>query len=315
MTARVSVAVLPTPLRAAPRLSDALGVEVWLKRDDLTGLGLGGNKARPLDYLLGDALAQSADWFVTGGGPRSNWVLMAALAALGRGFGVEVVLFGTEDAPNEGCLRLLRQLSGAKITFTGSPERSSVDPMLDVVASKLRSRGCRPYVVGRGGAGPVGALGYVDAVDEIGLQMEEQGKTAGTIWLATGSCGTQAGLVAGYRRPGYGGSAVVGVTVHRPVAECRQRIADISEAALDLLGVDARSAVRWEVLDGLCPDPGEVDEAAKLMMRTEGVFLDPEFGAPALSALIGDGRSLATEPVVFLVTGGAPALFGGGTPQ
>lgn len=310
MTARVSVATLPTPLVAAPRLSEALGLEVWLKRDDLTGLGLGGNKARPLDYLLGDALAEGADYFVTGGGPGSNWVLMAALAALGRGLGVEVVLFGTDDAPAVGCLRLLKQLPGVGITFTGSPERSSVDTLLESVSSRLRGRGRRPYVVGRGGAEPVGALGYVDAVDEMGPQLADKGIAAGTVWLATGSCGTQAGLVAGYRRPGRSGTRIVGVSVHRPLEECRQRITAISDAALDLLEVEIRPEVQWEVLDGLSPDPVRVKEAARLMMTTEGIFLDPEFGAPAFAALA-NGAAQVTEPVVFLVTGGAPGLFAG----
>ncbi len=310
MTARVSVATLPTPLVAAPRLSEALGLEVWLKRDDLTGLGLGGNKARPLDYLLGDALAEGADYFVTGGGPGSNWVLMAALAALGRGLGVEVVLFGTDDAPAVGCLRLLKQLPGVGITFTGSPERSSVDTLLESVSSRLRERGRRPYVVGRGGAEPVGALGYVDAVDEMGPQLADKGIAAGTVWLATGSCGTQAGLVAGYRRPGRSGTRIVGVSVHRPLEECRQRITAISDAALDLLEVEIRPEVGWEVLDGLSPDPVRVREAARLMMTTEGIFLDPEFGAPAFAALANRAAQV-TEPVVFLVTGGAPGLFAG----
>ncbi len=313
MTARVSVATLPTPLVAAPRLSEALGVEVWLKRDDLTGLGLGGNKARPLDYLVGDALAGGADYFVTGGGPGSNWVLMAALAALGRGLGVEVVLFGTKDAPEVGCLRLLKQLPGVTVTFTGTPDRSSVDPLLESVSSDLRERGHRPYVVGRGGAGPVGALGYVDAVDEMSSQLEEQGVDAGTVWLATGSCGTQAGLVAGYRRPGCASTKVVGVSVHRPLEECRQRIAAISDAALDLLEVEDRPAADWDVLDGLRPDPEQVGDAARLMMTTEGLFLDPEFGAPALAALV-SGAAEVAEPVVFLVTGGAPGLFVGPPP-
>ena len=310
MTARVSVATLPTPLVAAPRLSEALGLEVWLKRDDLTGLGLGGNKARPLDYLLGDALAEGANYFVTGGGPGSNWVLMAALAALGRGLGVEVVLFGTDDAPAVGCLRLLKQLPGVRIAFTGSPERSSVDTLLESVSSRLRERGHRPYVVGRGGAEPVGALGYVDAVDEMGPQLADKGIAAGTVWLATGSCGTQAGLVAGYRRPGRSGTRIVGVSVHRPLEECRQRITAISDAALDLLEVEIRPEVEWEVLDGLSPDPVRVREAARLMMTTEGIFLDPEFGAPAFAALA-NGAAQVTEPVVFLVTGGAPGLFAG----
>ena len=308
MTSRVTVATLPTPLVAAPRLSDALDLEVLLKRDDLTGLGLGGNKARPLDYLIGDALAQGADYFVTGGGPGSNWVLMAALAALGRGLGVEVVLFGRDDAPEVGCLRLLRRLPGVGITFTGDPVRSSVDPLLDTLSDRLGEDGHRPYQVGRGGADPVGALGYVDAVDEMDSQLAAEGLEAATIWLATGSCGTQAGLVAGHRRPGISRRKIVGVSVHRPLEECRQRITHMSEGALDLLQVEDRPQVPWEVLDQLQPDGDEVRAAARLMVRTEGVFLDDEFGAPALAALI--ERAAEVEgPVVFLVTGGAPSLF------
>lgn len=308
MTARASIATLPTPLMAAPRLSDALGVEVLLKRDDLTGLGLGGNKARPLDYLLGDALARKADYFVTGGGPGSNWVLMAALAALGRGLGVEVVLFGTEDAPQVGCLRLLKRLPRVRITFTGSPKRPSVDPLLESVSSRLREQGHRPYTVGRGGADPVGALGYVEAVDELDAQLAARAWEAATLWLATGSCGTQAGLVAGHRRPGSARRCIVGTSVHRPVEECRRRISDISEQALNLLEVDDRRSATWGILDQLHPDPEQVGMAADLMVRTEGIFLDPEFGAPALAALI-ERASEVTGPVVFLVTGGTPSLF------
>lgn len=310
MIARVPIAALPTPLVAAPRLSEALGVEVWLKRDDLTGLGLGGNKARPLDYLLGDALAKGADYFVTGGGPGSNWVLLASIAALSRGLRVEVVLFGSENAPDVGCLRLLRRLPGVGITFTGDPARHSVDPRLESVSSQLRGRGRRPYTVGRGGAGPVGALGYVTAVDETDAQLAHQGVEASTVWLATGSCGTQAGLVAGHRRPGRRRRRIVGVSVHRPLEECRQRIASMSEAALDLLEVDVRPRVDWTVLDALCPEPDRVDAAARLMISTEGVYLDREFGAVALAALM-ERAEHVEGPVVFLVTGGAPSLFTG----
>lgn len=310
MIPRVSVATLPTPLSAAPRLSEALGLEVWLKRDDLTGLGLGGNKARPLDYLLGDALAKGADYFVTGGGPGSNWVLLASTAALSRGLRVKVVLFGSENAPEIGCLRLLRRLPGVGITFTGDPARHSVDPQLEAVSSQLRRRGHRPYTVGRGGAGPVGALGYVTAVDEMDSQSARRGVEAPTVWLATGSCGTQAGLVAGHRRPGGRRRHIVGVSVHRPLEECRQRIASMSDAALDLLEVDVRPPVDWTVLDALRPEPEEVDSAARLMISTEGIYLDREFGAPALAALM-ERAEHVVGPVVFLVTGGAPSLFAG----
>ena len=310
MIPRAPVAILPTPLQTAPRLSEALGKEVWLKRDDLTGMGLGGNKARSLDYLIGDALATGADCFVTGGGPGSNWVLMAALAALGRGMRAEVVLFGGDDAPQLGCLRLLRRLPGVGITFTGDPARSSVDPLLDSVSQRLGEAGHRSYTVGRGGAGPVGALGYVDAVDELDAQLTEQGGQVATVWLAAGSCGTQAGLVAGHGRPGSHRRSIIGASVHRPVGECRERIREMSEGALDLLGVEERVAVSWEVLDQLRPHPEQVEAAAQLMIRTEGIFLDPEFGAPALAALV-EQIDEVESPVVFLVTGGVPGLFSG----
>lgn len=313
MIARTDVAILPTPLVAAPRLSESLGKEVWLKRDDLTGLGLGGNKARPLDYLLGDALARRSDCFVTGGGPGSNWVLLAALAALSRGLAVEVVLFGGADAPDVGSLRLLKRLPGVGITFTGDPARSSVDPVLESVSSRLREGGRRPYTVGRGGAGAVGALGYVTAVDELDSQLARRGVAAATVWLATGSCGTQAGLVAGHRRPGRARRSIVGVSVHRPLDECRERIAAMADGALDLLDVDVRPQVEWTVLDGLRPDPERVRAAARLMIGAEGIFLDPEFGAPALAALR-ERAGQVRGPVVFLVTGGAPGLFAGRSP-
>jgi len=307
---RVPVATLPTPLAPAPRLSEDLGLEVWLKRDDLTGLGLGGNKARPLDYLLGDALAEGADYFVTGGGPGSNWVLMAAIAARSRGLKVEVVLFGTHEAPEVGCLRLLKRLPGVGITFTGTPARHSVDALLESVSSHLRERGHRPYTVGRGGAGPVGALGYVMAVDEMDEQLAFQGIEVPTIWLAAGSCGTQAGLVAGHRRPDRRPRHIVGVSVHRPVEECRQRIVSMSDAALDLLEVDERPPVDWTVLDALCPEPEPVSAAARLMIDTEGIYLDREFGSPALAALV-ERSDQVKGPVVFVVTGGVPSLFVG----
>ena len=310
MIPRVAVATLPTPLRAAPRLSESLGVQVWLKRDDLTGLGPGGNKARPLDYLIGDALARDADYFVTGGGPGSNWVLLAAIAALSRGLQVEVVLFGAKNPPPVGCFRLLSQLPGVVITFTGDPARPSVDPVLASVSSQLRERGHRPYTVGRGGAEPVGALGYVTAVDELDTQLACRAVEASTIWLATGSGGTQAGLVAGHRRPGQNRRHIVGLSVHRSVEECRQRIAAMSDAALDLLEVDVRPEVEWTVLDGLSPDPARIEAAARLMINAEGVLLDHEFGAPALAALA-ERADEVEGPVVFLVTGGAPGLFAG----
>ena len=280
-----------------------------LKRDDLTGVGLGGNKARAVEFHVGAAEAAGADVFVTGGGPRSNWVLTAAVGAAARGLAVELVMFGDRPPVGRGSLELLDRLEGVRVSFTGDPVRPSVDPVLAAVVERLRRGGHAPYVVGRGGADAVGALGYLTAVDELEGQLSEAGVAPRTIWLATGSCGTQAGLVAGYRRRA-SGSRIVGASVHRPVDECRQRIQGISEATLDMLTVRERYEVAWEVIDERHCDPGRVEAAAALMARTEGVFLDPEFGSPALAALAQRAPEVA-GPVVFLVTGGTLNLFYG----
>ena len=307
--ARARLATLPTPLLAAPRLSEEIRIEILLKRDDLTGLGLGGNKARAVEFHVGAAEAAGSDVFVTGGGPRSNWVLAAAVGAAARGLDVEVVLFGDRATAGPGSLELMDRLDGVRVVFTGDPARPSVDPVLEAVAERRCRDGRRPYVVGRGGADPVGAVGYVAAVDELDEQLREAGAVPRTVWLATGSCGTQAGLVAGYRRRA-GDHRVVGVSVHRPLDECRRRIGEISEAVLDLLAVEDRHEVAWEVLNQLHPDPEQIEAAAALMARTEGIFLDPEFGSPALAELVRRAGDVPA-PVVFLVTGGILNLFCG----
>ena len=309
MIPRTPLAILPTPLKPAHRLSEELGLEVWLKREDMTGLGLGGNKIRSLEYLIGEAEHQDADVLVTGGGPQSNWVMLAALAAVTRGMGVEIVYFGP-PSPLEGNLLLVSRLPGVVYSFTGDPTRSSVDPALETVRERCAAAGRRPYVIGRGGAGPVGALGYLNATLELDAQVDALGITPATVWLSTGSCGTQAGLVAGHALSG-SERLVVGVTVHRPASECRERIGSISRAALDLVG-QTGNPVDWDVLDGQL-DAGPAQTAAAqaahdLCVRTEGIFLDPEFCAPAMAELM-IRRSEVKGPVVFLLTGGAPTLF------
>lgn len=307
--ARAPLANLPTPLAPAPRLSEAVGIEILLKRDDLTGLGLGGNKARAVEFHVGAAEYTGADVFVTGGGPRSSWVLTAAVGATARGLAVELVMFGDRPPPGTGSLELLDLLDGVNVTFTGDRARSSVDPMLITLEGRLRRSGRRPYVVGRGGADPVGAFGYLAAVEELEEQLREARVAPRTLWLPTGSCGTQAGLVAGYRRRA-NGISIMGASVHRPVDECEQRIRAISEAALDMAAVGERHEVLWELLDERKTDPRQVESATVVMARTEGILLDPEFGSPALAALMRTAPDLE-GPVVFLVTGGTLNLFYG----
>jgi len=316
---RASLVLAPTPLHPAPRLSRELGVPILLKRDDLTGLGLGGNKLRGLEYIIADLRRNGCDCLVTGAGPQSNWTMLTALACLRYQVEPHVVCYG-EGAASEGNMRLHRWL-GTDVRFTGDPDRSSVDVGMAAVMAELRAQGKRPYLVPRGGATPLGALGYVRASVELAAQLTALGERPSALWLATGSCGTQSGLVAGaaltdapYR--------VVGVAVSRPVAQCRERVRSLAAAAAALAGT-AAAIGQPEVLDGWIgpgygvPSP-EGQQAARLVAATEGVFLDATFGAKAMAALVAEcraGRVRGTQ--VFLVGGGAPTLFagsGGGPP-
>ena len=318
---RVELATVPTPLRPAPELSTVLGTEIWFKRDDLTGFGLGGNKVRALEYLLGDALSQGSDCLVTGSGPQSNWAMLAALAARRCGLDAYLVCYGS-PVPATGNL-LLAELAGARITFTGSPERASVDAGTAALADELRREGRRPCVLPRGGATPIGALGYAHASLELAEQLLATGLRPRQLWLATGSGGTQGGLLAGawWLRLPY---EVVGVTVSRPVPQCLQQVGKLAAGVEKLLcagahddaGVSSRAVT---VIDGfLGPGYGIASaggtDAARLVARTEGIFLDPVFGAKAMAALISAlsgvvNDSRAISPIVFLVTGGVPTLF------
>ena len=320
---RAPLVTAPTPLHPAHRLSDAIGVEVWFKREDLTGLGLGGNKARGLEYLIGDALAQGCDCLVTGAGPQSNWAMLAALAARRYGLEPYLVCYGS-PVPATGNL-LLDQLAGADVRFTGELDRASVDAAIEKLGGELTAAGRRPYVVPRGGATDRGAAGYVSASVELADQLMTTGLAPSELWLATGSCGTQAGLLAGARwlRSPY---QVMGVTVSRPVDECVARIGTLAAASAKLLGLPrgggglqgvGAAGSDVSVVDGyLGPGYGkasaEGERATRLVARTEGVFLDPVFGAKAMAALLDAANARRVEgPVVFLVTGGAPTLFAG----
>lgn len=310
---RVRLAQLPTPLHAAPRLSDVLGVEVWLKRDDLTGVGLGGNKVRGLEFLLADAVRQGCDIVVTGGAQQSNWAMLAALTA--RMLGLDAMLVHVGEAPavltgNQA----LSALAGAELRFTGDDERSAVDRAIDVACAQLRAQGRRPYGMHRGGADGVGALGYLTAGAELTAQLHEHGLRPTALWLATGSCGTQAGLVAAQAWQEWP-FEVVGVTVSRPAAEAVARVSGIAADAAALAGTPAPAGLPRVVEGYLGPAKGqrsaEGERAAELVARTEGVLLDPVFAAKAMAALVAHCRDgLVAAPVVFLVTGGAPTLFG-----
>jgi D-cysteine desulfhydrase len=313
----VDLVLAPTPLHPAPRLSRELGVPLLLKRDDLAGVGLGGNKLRGLEFLIADALAQGCDSLVTGAGPQSNWTMLAAVACLRHGLEPHVVCYGTGGGEPQGNMRLHRWL-GTDVRFTGAAERSSVDAGIEAVTAELRAAGRRPYPVPRGGATALGALGYVRASVELAAQLAELDEPPAGLWLATGSCGTQAGLVAGAALTA-AAYQVVGVTVSRPAAECVIRVRELATAAAALAGIPAGLPAP-DVRDGwIGPGYGVPSAAgqaaARLVAATEGIFLDPVFGAKAMAALIAGCRAGRVRgPQVFLVSGGAPTLFAGPAP-
>jgi D-cysteine desulfhydrase len=312
---RTALATLPTPLLPAPRLSEAVGVEVWIKRDDQTGLLLGGNKARKLEFLCGEALARGADTLVTGGGAGSNHAQLTAAACARLGLKCVIVCYGdTPDVAPLG-LRVSRRL-GAEVVFTGSPDRASVDSRLEEVGAKLTADGRHPYVIPRGGASATGAVGYAAAALELRRQLDGEGVAEAIVLLATGSGGTQAGLRAGASLLAGGRLGVIGVPVSRPPKEVVERVARLATGCAERLDSDrVFTDLNVHLLPGyLGPGYGkaspEGDEAALLAARTEGLLLDPVFTAKAMAALVAEGRAgNLAGPIVFLHTGGTPAAL------
>lgn len=328
MQRRVSLAVLPTPLQVATRLRDALGgprrcPTILIKRDDLTGLALGGNKARKLEFLIADALHEHATVVVTTGAVQSNHARMTAAAA--RAAGLDVVLVLTAegaDPPVQGNL-LLDRLFDATIHYVPPP----ADPKLatsDVeeakvaeVVADLRARGQQPYVIPVGGSSAVGVLGYLSGSGEIVSQLEAMNERPRRLYYASGSRGTQAGLTLGakvFAAP----YAVYGVAVSGGEPWKRDRALRIGNQAAALVGVETRITG-----DDLQTDQGYIGsgygistdgcvEAIRLLARHEGILLDPVYTGKAMAGLIDHVRRGDLDPsssVVFLHTGGVPALF------
>jgi D-cysteine desulfhydrase len=301
--ARTSLAVLPTPLVDAPRLAVALGLSgpLLVKRDDLTGFAVAGNKARQLELLVGEAVGRGADVRVTGGSIGSNFVPAAAAAAAYAGLDCVAVMAG-EAVDRTGHANLAAATAwGAPLRWTGSAQRSSVDERRPRVAALLAGEGRRPYVAPRGGACATGALGYRLAVDEVLGQLDG---SRWTVVVAAGAGGTQAGLVAGvvaHGRP----VRVVGASVSRPVDEVAARVLDLAREVARRCGDDPPGAHDVEVVDARGPGHGvasaEGDAAAAAALRCAGIVLDPVYTAKALSVL----ATVAPDgPALFWHTGG-----------
>jgi 1-aminocyclopropane-1-carboxylate deaminase/D-cysteine desulfhydrase-like pyridoxal-dependent ACC family enzyme len=316
---RLALIPAPTPLLPVPALGHALGgPSLWMKRDDLIPFGFGGNKVRGLELIIADALETGADTVVTGAGPLSNHVRATAAAASFAGLRMVAVYWGTAPARLEGNHRL-SVLWGAETRFTGESDRSSVDRALDAEARRIQAEGGRPYVIPRGGACTLGAIGHVLAVAEVMAQCAETGIDPDCVLMAVGSGGTMAGWLLGSHLCGVRWR-VEGVTVSRPAVEARQRVAALATEAAERLGQ------RWSLApgdvtihDGFIgagygiPSP-EGESVLALAARHEGVLLDPTYTAKALAgyrALAAGGRYREDETLLFLHSGGAPSLFVG----
>ncbi len=297
-----------------PRLTALLrGPQLWVKRDDQTGLATGGNKARKLEFLVAEALAQGADTLVTCGAAQSNHARQTAAAAARFGLACALVLRGRPPAQAQGNL-LLDRLLGAEIIWA---EDAPLMERLEEVAESLRAQGRRPYVVPYGGSNPVGACGYVAAMEELLAQAARAGVSFDHIVLASSSGGTQAGLMVAARALGYRGR-ILGISVDLPAGPLRQRMAELAAATADHLGLllsfaPEDFAVEDGYLGGGYGVIGDLErEAIYLLARTEGMLLDPVYTGRAFGGLIDLIRRGAFSPqerVLFWHTGGIAGLF------
>ncbi|MGE5561561.1 MAG: D-cysteine desulfhydrase family protein [Chloroflexota bacterium] len=315
---RVRLAALPTPLEEMPRLRSALGggPRLFIKRDDNTGLALGGNKARKLEFLFADALAQGADTVITTGGPQSNHARMTAAAAAKLGLASVLVLTGERPAEMNGNL-LIDALVGADIRFTGSDDDAVAARAMEQVAAELRAAGKRPYVVPLGGSNQLGTLGYVAGVRELIAQAEEAGIAFDRIYVTSGSAGTHGGVILGNRLYSYG-ARVTGISVSRPRALAEDLVRRVAQACIDKYELPVTLSESDVEVDDRFVGPGYAKitdggkEAISLLARNEGIIADPVYTGKALAGMIDhirSGRIGRDETVLFWHTGGAPALF------
>ena len=318
---RISLAHLPTPIEPLPRLSAALGgPEIWIKRDDCTGLSTGGNKTRKLEFLMAEAVAEGAVMVMTQGATQSNHARQTAAAAARLGMGCHILLEDRTGSRahnyNHNGNVLLDHLHGA--TTEMHPSGGDMNAALEAAATARRKSGARIYTIPGGGSNPTGALGYVNAALELLTQLNDTGLTIDHIIHATGSAGTQAGLVAGLAAMN-ADIPLLGIGVRAPQAKQEENVFALATATAEKLGcpgVVAREAVATNcdyVGDGYGIPTDGCLEAISLFAECEGILLDPVYsakGAAGLIDLIRSGHFTAGQRVMFIHTGGAAALFG-----
>ena len=307
----------PTPIVECHRLSETLGgPRILMKRDDQTGLAMGGNKTRKLEVLLAEALAQGADTLITGGAEQSNHCRQTAAAAAASGLACHLVLGGEAPETSNGNL-LLDQILGAQIHWTGELRKGEKIPE---IAEQLRSEGKKPYVIPYGASNALGAVGFVEAIREVTSQLAEMGDGISHLVFASSSGGTQAGLALG--KVLFGGAFdVVGIAIDKGEAgdgPYDEHVLGLARATAERLGLHCTLAVsdlivRDEYLGRGYGVVGDAErQAIQMVARTEGILLDPVYTGRAMAGLIDmiqRGQFSKGDSVLFWHTGGTPSLF------
>ena len=317
---RVSLAHLPTPLELMPNLSAELGgPQIWVKRDDCTGLATGGNKTRKLEFVMAEALEQGADTIITVGAVQSNHVRQTAAAACKLRLSCEVLLEHrvsdpTENYANSGNV-FLDRIFGANLREY--PGGTDFDKALLEVAAEVESNGGKPYIVPGGASDKVGALGYVNCAIELLTQTNNLGLVIDHLITATGSAGTQGGLIVGLKATS-SNIPLLGIGVNLPREEQEEKVYKLAIETAEYIG--APGVVKRADVVANCDYVGDgygittesMNDAIMLLARTEGLLFDPVYSGKALAGMIDlvrHGEFSDAENIVFLHTGGSAALF------
>lgn len=318
---RIALGHLPTPLEPMDRLSEHLGgPRIWVKRDDCTGLSTGGNKTRKLEYLMADAVEQGADTIITQGATQSNHARQTAAASAKLGMACHILLEDRTGSNDENYIMngnvLLDRLHGATVSKRGGG--TDMNAEMVALADKLRAQGKTPYIIPGGGSNPIGALGYVNCARELTEQAAGIGLQIDALVHATGSSGTQAGLVTGLVAL-QSDIHLLGIGVRAPqekqegmVHDLAQRTATLLNPALEIPRSAVRANCAYVGAGYGVPTAGMV-EALKLLSRTEGLLFDPVYSGKGLDGMIDQVRKGyfdGMDNIVFLHTGGSAALFG-----
>lgn len=319
---RLHFAHLPTPLEPMLNISKALGgPNLWIKRDDCTGLSSGGNKTRKLEFLMADAVDQKANVIITQGATQSNHARQTSAIAGKLNMACHILLESRtgfeDDAYNLNGNVMLNQLHGA--TISTRPAGTDMNQAMEELAQSLRDDGKNPYIIPGGGSNEIGALGYVNAAIELTTQANDRSLKIDHLVHATGSSGTQAGLVLGMEGIN-SGIPVYGVGVRAPKAKQEQMVYDLAQRTAVYMGLNPQIVARDRVVansdyvgEGYGRPTRSMVEAVKMLAQYEGILLDPVYSGKGFSGLIDlirKGHFKKGENIVFLHTGGSVSLSG-----